>query len=231
MKSERQPPGLPLVEWLALFLEKLAHLRRLGRIYEGRPCEAVDYFIATIISPIYGEFIRQFLSEYYDDATRTMANLSNYVGQRAWTYEQGIGLPRRGGLNAVDTEESDTTADLAALAPAAAAGRKPVPKQQAGAPNLPVTTTIDVSLYNKKTLKDLGLKLVSIQDNNNKTDKKPRAQTSGIVYAYCWSHGSFPAGHRGHHTGHECDNPKNGHRADATEGNHMGGSSKVYKLG
>jgi len=229
MKSEKQPTGLPMVEWLAVFLEKLSVLRRLGRIYEGRPCEAVDYFIATISSPIYGEFIRQFLSEYYDDATRTLENLSTYVGQRAWTYEQGIGGARRGGLNAVDTEEDEETSDLAALAPAAA-GRQPAPKH-AGTPVLPITTTIDVSLYNKKTLKDMGFKLVPIgEDHTKKSDKKPRAPNAGSAYSYCWTHGSFPVGHRGYHYGHDCKNPKNGHRADATEGNRMGGSNKVHKL-
>jgi hypothetical protein len=229
MKTEKQPTGLPLVEWLAVFLEKLSHLRRLGRIYEGRACEAVDYFIATITAPIYGEFIRQFLSEYYDDETRTMANLSSYVGQRAWTYEQGIGMARRGGLGAIDNDEDDTTTG-AATANAIAK----TPPKQGGLPNQAITTTLDLSLFNKKTLKDLGLKLVSVNDHDrvDKAKIKPKATTgaAGVNYGYCWSHGSFHVGHPGYHLGHECQNPKDGHREDATERNKMGGKTRIYKL-
>ena len=228
MKSERQPTGLPMVEWLALFLQKLAKLRLLGRTYEGRPCEAVDYFIATIVAPTYGEFIRTFLAEYYDDATRTMPNLTAWVNQRAWTYEQGIGGARRGGLGAIDSTDEDVDTDLAAVAPAAA-GRKPALKPAATvAGNLPVTTTIDFSLYNKKTLKDMGLKLVALDSKPKKPENKARAPAAPTM-AYCWTHGRFELGHRGYHHGHECQNPKTGHREEATETNRMGGSNKLYK--
>ncbi len=39
---------------------------------------------------------------------------------------------------------------------------------------------------------------------------------------YCWSHG-YRLGH-GHHTGHTCSNPKEGHQPTTTRNNIMGSS-------
>jgi hypothetical protein len=158
-----------------------------------------------------------------------MPNLTAWVNQRAWTYEQGIGGARRGGLGAIDGTDDENVAEIAAVS-TAAAGQKPAAKPAAAniAGNLPITTTIDLSLYNKKTLKDMGLKLVAIDSKPKKPENKAKAQ-AGSAMAYCWSHGLFPLGHRGYHHGHECQNPKDGHREEATENNRMGGSKKIYK--
>ena len=242
MRNEKQPPDVNLVEWLASFREKLAELATLGRRYEGRPCEAPDIFVSTITSPIYNEFIRNFLAEYYDDQSRTMDTLTTYVTQRAWTYEQQIGTTPRRTTNTVQEHNQDAEDPIHATTETSAASlarnAKPAAKPKPTTTNVqdhPVKTLLDITALNRQTLKTLGLKLVPIEPRKPTTTtvtSQPaatRATTVSSSSTYCWTHGVYPHGHRGAHDGTQCRNPKEGHRDDATLDNRLGGSNRNNK--
>ena len=60
------------------------------------------------------------------------------------------------------------------------------------------------------------------KENKPPPNGKPTIKVDNISMYYCWSHG---LGFSSKHTGHTCNNQKDGHQPDATIKNRMGGST------
>jgi hypothetical protein len=73
-----------------------------------------------------------------------------------------------------------------------------------------------------KSLHDAVAKLtLALANKGRDREKKPYAKTR-CMGAYCWSHGWHPVGEN--HTSETCHHRKEGHKANATFANIMGGS-------
>jgi hypothetical protein len=229
LKMETQPPNMELMTWFATFVEKIEVLRELGRTYEnaGRPCEAADIFINTVVDARYKDFKRDYLTAHYSDDRRSLATLANWITTRAWACEQDFGdAQHRGLVTTADDDDVETEAQETALA-----GRAVLRKlannnsKTLHSTNTPVTTTIDVSAYNKATLKSMGLKLVPINQPRKPAaaGRNPSPPPNPTGRHYCWTHGI------GNHPSNKCTNKADGHQNNATANNKMGGSQNAMK--
>ena len=236
LKMETQPADMDLMTHFSMKVEEFEVLRELGRDFEneGRPNEAADIVLNTIVDPKYKDFKRDYLIAHYSDDRRTMATLAHWITTRAWACEQDHGAAQHRGLMTSDDNDDTMTALARAQAgrgPAAKAYAKP----QAVNKDPPITTSIDISSISKATLSKLGFKLVPI----DKMHKPAGTTPAGAAPAggrpsppptpnprkqlYCWSHGM------GSHAGTQCNSPKDGHQDRATVTNKMGGSERGCK--
>lgn len=241
LKMETQPADIDLMTWFATFIEKIEVLRELGRGYEnpGRPCEAADIFINTIVDARYKDFKREYLVAHYSDDLRSLATLANWITTRAWASEQDMGAAQHRGLSAEDNDADHENAGTAAASRTPAGRRAPPMAKAHGRTKEPaITTMVDVTSFNKVTLKQMGLKLVPIDQPRKPTpptaaaagrrpSPPPNNQGGRKEKVYCWTHGSFPQG-KGHASA-QCNFPKDGHQDAATSSNKMGGSKADYQ--